>query len=223
MGRAARRHREKLIIQGVQDMLGGDRRVFRPQGKAMDLYPVDGSLCNYIGPGNTTHPAFNTVLPFASWQDLDKVLQYRSKVITDDRIDGDRDPIIGINNTNNILLVPQCRRSAAFQILNGTQVRTTSPSGFPGQTDTQTLAPNPVRDMVSTVLDSVFLTDEDTYYYGDFRSQFLFMDVWPLALSFQFENSESSFERDVVYRIKASYAGAVAATDNRLVTKVALA
>ncbi len=215
LGYYLRQEQERTIVRAVTDAdAASGRYVYRPEGTGQTLYKTDGSHRNWIGAGNTTSPSFNTAMPLDDWTDVEAVLHYRATEVTDDRIDGDRRPIV---SPARQLLVPEALRGTARSIVHSTEITLSSSDG-------ETRVANPVHGELE-VLSSPFIDEQGgqaaaDWYVGDFRRQFLWTEIWPVQTFLQRADSESAFERDVVLRIKARYYGGLSAVDTVFVTKV---
>jgi len=72
-------------------------------------------------------------------------------------------------------------------------------------------------------LDTTFIDQQvaaTAWYYGDFKKQFVYTEVWPLSTFQQGRDSEQAFNADVVARYKVSYFGGCGAVSNRYVIKM---
>lgn len=215
LGYYLRQERERTIVRAVTDADVGTAPVYRPSGTGEALYATDGSNRNYVGPTNTTSTDFDVPIALEDWQSLDMVLRYRATQVVDDRVDGTPRPIMAPARQ---LLVPESLRGTAASIVNATEVTVLSNGN-------ETRMANPHRGNLE-VLSSPFVDEQggtalNDWYLGDFRRQFLWTEVWPVQTFLQDARSESSFDRDVVLRVKARYYGGVSAVDTAFVTKVA--
>jgi len=72
------------------------------------------------------------------------------------------------------------------------------------------------------VVSSPFVDEVNTddYYIGDFNRQFVWTEIWPLRTAVQGRDSESAFNQDLIFSIKASYYGGLSAVDSIYVTKI---
>lgn len=218
LGENIRVERERTIVRGVTDA----EQAYRPSGTAQDLYNTDGSNRNYIGVGNTTSPNFNAAVPLVDWTDVQVVREFRAVEVIDDRIDGTQRPIGGLSGPVD-LLVPEALLGNASYIANATEIDQGTDQG--GGALAQTVRSrfgNPASGWIRSVLSSPFVDEDDRndWYYGDFAKQFLWTEIWPLQTFTQGSESEASFERDVVFRIKARYYGGITARDTRWVVQV---
>ena len=218
LGSLIRQERERTIVRGVIDADASTNPVYRPSGTGEALYNTDGSNYNYIGSGNTTSSSFNAAVALADWTDVDTALKYRATEITDDRVDGSGQPIASINSGSNILLVPESLRSTAEIISGQVSGEKLTDSG----NLRSTFAGNPVSSRVSQALSSPFIDEVNTsdWYYGNFKKQFVWTEIWPVTVSSQGSASEAAFERDVVLRVKGRYYGGISARDTLYVTKI---
>lgn len=208
---------ERTVIRGVIDADSGSGvYVWRPSGTGATLYNTNGSNKNYIGSGGVT--GFDAASPLVDWTDIDHIRKYRATKIKDDRTDGTQLPI-GMVNTGLTLLVPESIRGTADSIVNATEVVT---EGATSAAHQATKFGNPVKSMVSTVVSSPYVDEvnADDYYIGQFSRQFVWTELMPLQTFLQGAQSESAFERDIAFRIKARYYGGLTARDSIYVTKV---
>lgn len=208
---------ERTVIRGVIDADSGSGVfVWRPSGTGATLYNTNGSNKNYIGVSGVT--GFNAASPLVDWTDIDLVRKYRATQIKDDRTDGTQLPI-GMVNTGLTLLVPEGIRGTADSIVNATEVVT---EGATASVHQATKFGNPVRSMVSSVVSSPYVDEVngDDYYIGQFSKQFVWTELMPLQTFLQGAQSESAFDRDIAFRIKARYYGGLTARDSIYVTKV---
>jgi hypothetical protein len=215
LGYYLRQERERTIVRAVTDAgAGSGQYVYRPSGTGSSLYASDGSRRNYVGVGNTTSTSFNSAVPLVDWTDIEHALHYRATEVIDDRIDGDRRPILVPARQ---MLVPERLRGTARSIVNSTEITVTA-------SDVETKFANPVGGMLE-VLSSPFIDEQggqaiNDWYVGDFRRQFVWTEIWPVQTFLQKNDSEAAFERDVVLRVKARYYGGISAVDTVFVTKV---
>ena len=218
IGEATRLEREKTIVRGVMDAdysSGAGTGVYRPSGTLEALYNTDGSNRNYIGSGNTTSGSpYNSATPLADWNTLGTVLQYHATQVMDDRHGPETgEPLVWMPK---ILLLPKKMELTGLQIVTATTVRTRNSAN----THEQEFR-NPFGG-VYTVLSSPYLdaVSSDDWYFGDFRRQFLWKEIWPVQVFRQGRESDADFERDVVARFKVRYYGGINALDERYVVKM---
>jgi hypothetical protein len=211
IGKMAAIDKEKTIINGVLDKFG---TVYKPSGTATGLYSTThGNLMGTAG----AVTGFTTAVPLVDWSDIDEVEQFYPLSIKDDRAIGDQDPIIWSPDT---LLVPNAKKATGLRIRNATEIRIKTDSG-----NTNTVFTNPKAGMFN-VLSSPFIASSGVagaaadWYYGNFKDQFYWHNVWPVQTFAQGANSQNAWERDVVAGYKVRYLGGVMAMDFRHVVKV---
>ena len=215
LGYYLRQERERTIIRAATDAdAAAGKFVYRPAGVGRSLYAADGANRNFVGVGNTTSAGYNAAVPLTNWTSVEAALHYRATEVIDDRLDGDRRPIVVPVKQ---MLVPERLRGTARSIIHSTQVAASNGSG-------QVWSANPVQDLVQ-VLASPFVDEQggqaaNDWYIGDFRRQFVWTEIWPVQTFLQRADSESAFDRDVVLRVKARYYGGISAVDTVFVTKV---
>ena len=215
LGFYLRQERERTIVRAVTDADSGSAKyVYRPNGTGEQLYKTDGSNRNWVGAGNTTSTNYATAVPLVDWTDVEEVLSYRATEVKDDRIDGTSRPIVAPVRQ---ILVPENLRGSARSIINSTEISVT--------TDAQeTRFANPIHNLAE-ILSSPFIDEQggqalNDWYIGDFRKQFIWTEIWPVRTFLQRTQSDSSFDRDVVLRVKVRYYGGISAVDTVFVTKV---
>jgi hypothetical protein len=115
-----------------------------------------------------------------------------------------------------ILLVPKNKQLTALRIVTATTVTTLTGTGTQ-----RTEFRNPFGGAY-TVLSSPFLdnVNADDWYFGDFRRQFLWKEIWPVQVFRQTRDGDADFDRDVLARYKVRYYGGINALDERQVVKV---
>lgn len=212
IGELTRQERERVIVRGVQDADGAANYVYRPSGTGTALY-VAGHK-NYIGTGGVT--GYDAAVALQDWTDVNHVFVYRSTQVTDDRLDGTPRPIPGLNNGSNILLVPEGLRATADYIKTATRQQKNTNSAAD-----ETEFGNLVAGRIGKVLSSPFVDEVNAadWYYGDFKGQFVWTEIWPIQTFTQGAGSEADFERDVGFRIKVRYYGGISAVETIKVTK----
>lgn len=215
MGVRAREKREEIIMKGVMDSLDNSKKVWKPQGVPTTLYAT--SSYNLIGTSGAP-TGYTSAIPLASWQDLDKVLTFRATQVKDDRVDGTQMPIVGLNGPNNVLLIPYALKNAAFYATQYTGQENGDATGPRYQIPVNQSVRSQVGPIVfSPYVDAVSTT---TWYYGNFKDQFLLHEILPVTTFTQGADSESAFDRDVNLRVKIRWMAGISALDNKLVTRV---
>lgn len=118
------------------------------------------------------------------------------------------DPIV---TTPNTLIVPPALRNTAMRIVNATMTNyNTNNSAGTGNTETR-LAGGSLNQPVSIECNQYVRersSSDTSWYYGDPREAFVYMQNWPLTVDDEGANGPEAFERDIVARYKASERGA---------------
>jgi len=193
-------NKEKRIL----DVIIGAVNNYKRQGQALDTY-------------QTTAPWVNVVStnPLVDWTNIDAVEQAFA---------GMTDPNTGepiLIDGNTLLVAPELK-ATALRLVTATEVR----SGFVASaSDVQTLTANPVNHfrvessrLLKARLDSAGIASS-TWFAGDFRRAFAYMENWPITVSQAPPNSEADFSQDIVVRFKASERGAAAVLQPRAIVK----
>ena len=200
IGESAKSDREKTIMNAVLELTStGLLAAWRPAGNATTLYgassadPYSTDTLNNLGSEVLTD---ETDLQAA----LTKFAQFKDEQGLPMRV------------RPKTLLTGLSLMSIANKICySGQSVLATTPSGtkniFNG----------------TEALDTTFIDQQvaaTAWYYGDFKKQFVYTEVWPLSTFQQGRDSEQAFNADVVARYKVSYFGGCGAVSNRYVVKM---
>jgi len=133
------------------------------------------------------------------------------------------DPNTGelISVVPNTVVVPTALKHTARRILNATETRTAvggyATSGNLGSFG----APNTLDNynVITSPLVKARTSSASTWFMGDFKRAFRYMENWPITAVQAPVNSEAEFTNDIVTRIKVSERGAPAVVEPRYVCK----
>lgn len=130
------------------------------------------------------------------------------------------DPITGepITVVPNTIIYPGALDKTVRRIVNGTEVRQGTYNGTP-----VTVSPNPLARYQYNLLTSPQVKartgSASTWFYGQPKKAFAYMQNWPLTVTQAPSNSEAEFTHDVVSRFKVSERGAFAVIEPRYMAK----
>ena len=114
------------------------------------------------------------------------------------------------------VLVPGALVMTARRLLTATTVRQTT------NTNTNTYSASPLPGNFE-VLSSPYVKSRSgsstSWYMGDFKQAFAYMENWPIQVVQAPVNSQAEFERDIVSQFKASERGTVACLEPRAVVR----
>lgn len=193
VGRAIRISKEKRIL----DVVLGITTIYRRNGAAAVATYQDSDWDNLA--------ASNALV---DWTDIEQ-----AELLFDAMTDPNTGEPISVNPTTAI--VPTALRHTARNILNATEVRSTA------GTNTETLSSSPVQSY--TIETNQYVksrtSSDSTWFLGEPKKAFAYMENWPLRLQTQDDTSHESFNRDVVARYKASERGAPAVMEPRYMVK----
>lgn len=133
------------------------------------------------------------------------------------------EPIVIVPNT---VIVHSANRTKANYILNATQV-VIDPNASAGTANHQLWIPNNAVTKSYNVVSSPWIDTRysagsianTTWFFGDFKRAFAYMENWPLTVSQMPPNAPAEYERDVVAGWKVSERGVPAVLDPRYVQK----
>ncbi len=199
LGIIAARNKEKKIVESV---LSNKKGVYNPLGVSTDLY--DASV--------------NTVTTFTPLVDEDTIgsvkQHYRTNFKT--TVQGEE----GVQKVwlPNTIICSQEQEMAirriftAGNIFNIVNASTTSkPAGTGGMTYRNQYAGT------FEILTSPYFPDgldSKTWFLGNFRDQFIWLENWPITVTSLGAGSEADFSRDIVAQFKVSYMGGLVAERN---------
>jgi hypothetical protein len=201
VGEAAKSDREKTILNAVLGVTNtGLLAAWRPAGTAATLY------------SNTSTDPYTT----ATQDNLGaEALVDETDLDTAMALFGAMTDEYGLPMLINpkILFVPLALKGAGYKICySGQSVKASNPAGVK----------NIYSDMGVTCLSSSFidqLVSTTAWYFGDFKRQFVYTEVFPLQVLQAKAGNDQEFERDIIFRFKARYMGGCGAVSNRYVVK----
>jgi hypothetical protein len=169
-----------------------------------------GVIATY-GDSSGTHDFDNLVASnaLADFSDIENVL-LQFEDLTDPNTG---EPIV-LNGYQ--VLVPGALVMTARRLLTATTVRQTT------NTNTNTYSASPLPGNFE-VLSSPYVKSRSgsstSWYMGDFKQAFAYMENWPIQVVQAPVNSQAEFERDIVSQFKASERGTVACLEPRAVVR----
>ena len=174
-------NREKRII----DVVTGISTVYRRNGSAaVATYAADNTVTNTL----------------ADWTSIDTVAQ-KFNALTD--------PVTGepISIDIKTIVVPKALEMLANRIMTATMTRQATNTG-----NNQTYVNGNSVMGSPSVLTGQYVkqrtASDSTWFAGDPKAAFVYMQNWPLTVTQSDENSEVGFTRDIVARFKATERGA---------------
>lgn len=187
IGVKARQYKEKLIIEGVQDI---NSNVYRPSGTPTAFYAS--------GNGNLI-----TSNPFGE-SGLENVMKY-AQIQKDDSESAQAGDYIYIDLNNVIVLVPVDLQVEAWQLANSAKTPESAEN-----------AENYFKGRFKP-LTSPYITAQSssTWYWGNFREDFKWVEVWPLQTLTAAPGNLDEFKRDIKAMVKVRMFGSIAALDYR--------
>lgn len=189
-----------------------EKRIIDLATGIVSLYKRNGSaaIATY-GDNSGTHDWDNLAASngLATYANIDAALQL---------FDGMTDPDTGepIIVEPNQILIPSALKMTAASILNATEIRNTVST-------LQTISANPLSgndfERLSNSYVKARTSSATTWFIGDFKAAFAYMENWPITTSEAPLNSTAEFERDIAAQFKVSECGAAAVIDPRRVVK----
>jgi len=199
IGASAKSDREKTIMNAVLGVTNsGELAAWRPAGTAATLYSAAST-----DPYTTATQNNLASTALADDTDLDDAMALFAAFTDEQGL-----PMV-INPTH--LLTGLALRAIGYKIcFSGQSSLVQSPAGTASiYTGTNAIS--------SAFVDQ--LKSSTAWFYGDFKKQFVYTEVWPLQVFQAKPGNDQEFERDVLFRFKARYYGGCGAVSNRYVVQ----
>jgi hypothetical protein len=199
VGEAAKSDRERTIFNAVLELTStGIKAAWRPAGVATSLY--SGTSNDPYTPGTLDNLGSEGL---SDETDLDTAMVLFSKFTDEQGL-----PMV-VNP--NALLTGLSLKSVSNQICySGQAVKLTTPQGTKNIYSGTMALQTPFIDQLLSVT---------AWFYGDFKKQFVYTEVFPLQVLQAKPGNDQEFERDIIFRFKARYMGGCGAVTNRYVVK----
>lgn len=201
IGRTIAINREKRIL----DVALGISTVYSRNGAAVEAT---------YGSDNTS-----TSNPLVDWTSVDTADTKFSEITDPDT----GEPIV---ITANTMVVPFSKGNTARRILNATMTNSTyrpnAAAGTPN-TDRETRLNGNGLNQSFNILSNQYVkqrtSSDTTWFYGNPKEAFVYMQNWPLTVEQEGENGHLAFSNDIVARFKASERGAAGVLERRYMLK----
>ncbi len=187
-------NKEKRVL----DVVLGVTNTYKRNGVAIDTYNADSPFINVVDDN-----------PLVDWTSIEA-----AELLFDSIADPNTgDPVAIVPNT---IIVPSALRHSARRTVNATEIRTGDPAA------TQVVSSNPVADqyrVLSGPLVRQRTNSDSTWFVGDPKRAFAYMENWPITVVQSPQNSDAEFSQDIVTRYKVSERGAAAVLEPRYMVK----
>lgn len=193
VGRSIRISKEKRIL----DVVLGISTVYRRNGSSAVATYQDGDWDNL--------QASNALV---DWTDIEN-----AELLFDGMTDPNTGEPISIGGLT--LIVPTALKHTAKRITSATEIRNTAGA------NNETISASPLDNYMieSNSYVKARTSSATTWFVGEPKKAFAYMENWPLRLQTQDDTSHESFNRDVVARYKASEKGTPAVMEPRYMVK----
>ena len=213
-------NKEKRIIDCIVDENGG--AVSTPAGHRLKwkgtYYATYQSSTPWVN-----IKASNTLI---DWTNIDAALLVASQIV---------DPTTGepiVNVGTDMIVCPQLAATAR-RILTASMVQVNSGGYATSGNLNSAQSPNPIMNIPgyspaayqihTSPLLAARMTTDTSWYIGDIKKAFAYMENWPITVVQAPPNSELEFSNDIVLRFKASERGTAATLDPRMMVKSTVA
>ena len=205
VGEALGLNKEKRAIDCIVDENVTDHR-----------YNWRGTIIATYGDNSGSHSWDNLEASNAlvDWTDIDAAERLFSGML-----DPETGEPISINPSH--LIVTRQLLYTARRIVNASEITVTTPGYATSGNPTETRTANPIQNytIVSSNQLAARMATDTSWFLGDPRKAFRYMENWPLTVVQAPANNEAEFTSDVVMRFKASERGAYATIDPRYMVK----
>lgn len=205
-------NKEKRIIDSVID-----------ENSTAHRYRWRGTVIATYGDNSGTHTWDNLAASNAlvDWTQVDV-----AELLLANMLDPNTgEPILVMADT--LIVTPQLLH-VALRVLNATEIRLAAGGYATSGNLSTTVAPNsvgrvpgysPAYNVLSSRLLPARMATDTTWYLGNPRRAFAYMEAWPITVSQAPDNSEADFTQDIALRFKASEMGAAATLEPRFMVK----
>ena len=187
IGQKAAQYKERLILRGVMDL---DTLVYRPSGLPTAFYSA----------GNR-----NLITTNAFGESGLTAVRVRAASMKDDSIGVGDDDYILIDLDNTQVIVPVDLEVAAWELANSMLTPESAEHAANFYKGRFQVLTSPYVGAQSTT----------TWYWGDFKQDFAWVEVWPLQVLTQRPGHEDEFKSDIKARVKCRFYGSMAALDTK--------
>lgn len=200
LGRWLGVNKEKRVI----DLVIGSTNNYKRNGTAFNTYQA-------------ATPWINTVAnALVDWTDIEN-----AELLFDAMSDPNTgEPIIVGSGLS--LIVPTALLRTATRILNATEVQHVD--NQVAATTYRTLGSNPLKGTTYKILSSPYVkrrtSSASTWFFGDPKRAFRYMEVWGIETAQAANNSEAEFMYDIIARYKVSERGVAQVYEPRYMTKL---
>jgi hypothetical protein len=165
--------------------------------------------------GNHTWDNLQAANALVDWTDIDNAEQL---------LNGITDPNTGepvVVQATDLVCTKQLEYTA-LRIRNATEITVTTPGYATSGNPTETRVANPLGgrfEVRTSRLLAARMATDTSWFYGNLRRAFAYMEVLPLEVQQAPANSEAEFTQDIVQRYRAVEFGAAATLEPRFVIK----
>lgn len=161
--------------------------------------------------GNHDFDNLQATNALVDWTDIEN-----AELLFDAMVDPNTGDVISV--IPNTVVVPTALKYTAMRIVNATEIKFGDGASNTSQT---TFSTNPVSgySVVSSPLVKNRTTSASTWFLGDFKKAFRYMEVSPMQVVEAPTNATEEFHRDIVNQYKVSEWGVAACVEPRYVVK----
>ena len=193
-------NKEKRVI----DAATGQTNTYKRNGTATNTYLTSGAYVNSTS---------NTLIDWRSIETAELLFDAMTDPNTGE-------PII---MKPDVLLVPSALKKTALRVLGATEIAQVDNQANSSTVRAFSPNPSPFYGGTYKVLSNAYVKartgSASTWFIGDFKRAFYYMEVWGIETLQAASNSEAEFVQDIITRIKISERGVPAVVEPRFVAK----
>lgn len=187
------------------------------------LDTVLGITTSYKRNGAAAIATYQASTPFINTKATNGLADWTNVEAAELLFDALTDPNTGevISVMPNTIIVPTGLKHTARRIASATEIRYAN-GGYPTSGSPQTtVSPNVLNDyrIVTSPMVKARTSSATTWFIGDPKRAFAYMQNWPISVFQAPNNSEAEFTQDVVARFKVTERGAPAVLEPRYMVK----
>ena len=187
------------------------------------LDTVLGITTSYKRNGAAAIATYQATTPYINTKTSNALADWTNVEAAELLFDALTDPNTGevISVMPNTIIVPTALKHTSRRIASATEIRYAN-GGYPTSGAPQTtVSPNVLNDyrIVTSPLVKARTSSASTWFIGDPKRAFNYMQNWPISVFQAPNNSEAEFTQDVVARFKVTERGAPAVVEPRYMVK----
>lgn len=201
----------------------GESLAINKEKRAIDCVIDENTTAHRYKWRGTTYATYQTTSPWDNITASNGLLDWTDIDAANQTLNGITDPSTGepvVVEADTLICCKQLEMIAQ-RIINATTIRVATPGWATSSNPNETELSNPMSgayNLVSTRLLAARQATDTTWYYGNPKKAFVYMENWPIAVITE-EGGYEMFHRDIVTQYRCSERGQYATLEPRMMTE----